>query len=333
MMKSYVFTDTRKLEIMEKELPEDKEGHSILKIDAIGICGTDIHGFNGTQAMFSYPRIVGHEIAASIESSRKFKKNRKVTVIPYLSCGTCIACRNGKENACTDLSVLGVHIDGGMQEYISVPDDYIIAVDNMSSKQRAMVEPLSISEHAVSRGEIKPGDWIVVSGIGPIGMGIIVMAKYRKANVIAIDMNEKRLKFAKEELNADFCLKANENLASDISEITRGDMATTILDATGNPESMDKAVDLLASGGTIIFVGFHKQNIHINNLAFHKRESTIKGSRAAYKHDFEAVIRMIQSGFFDPEKLLTTVFSPQSFVHDFEKFTRDKDQIKAVVMF
>jgi len=164
-------------------------------------------------------------------------------------------------------------------------------------------------------------------------MGIIVMAKYRKANVIVIDMNEKRLEFAKELLHADHCLKPSDILIDEVAAITNGDMPTTIYDATGNSSSMNGAVDLLAHGGTVVFVGLHNANIDINDLQFHKRESTLKGSRAAFKKDFEAVIEMIESGYFDPELFVTTTFSKDSFMNDFESFTTDRTQIKGAVLF
>lgn len=332
-MKAIVLENINEFVKKERAYPESKPGYAIIKMTALGICGSDIHAFSGNQPMFSFPKIIGHEIAAEIVESAHLVKGTPVTLMPYISCGTCIACLNGKENACENLSVLGVHSDGGLTEYLSVPENIILPVDGLTPNQIAMVEPLSISEHAFSRAPAKEDEIIVVSGVGPIGMGIIVMAKYRKAKVIAVDFNEDRLEFAKTVLKADYILKPDETLVDKVAKITNKSMATKVYDATGNKHAMNNAVNLLSHGGSMVFVGLHKENIDITDLLFHKREATLLASRAAYKKDFKTVIEMIQSGFFNPDHFVTATLNMNNFIDQFAITIADKNAIKTVVTF
>lgn len=332
-MKAIVLENINEFVKKEISYPESKPGYAIIKINALGICGSDIHAFSGNQPMFSFPKIIGHEIAAEIVESKKFEQGKAITLMPYISCGKCIACINGKENACENLSVLGVHSDGGMTEYMSVPEDIILPVDGLSANQIAMIEPLAISEHAFSRAKAKEDEIVVVSGVGPIGMGIIVMAKYRKAKVIAVDFNEDRLKFARDVLKADYVIKPDDTLVDQVKKITNDSMATKVYDATGNKYAMNNAVNLLSHGGSMVFVGLHKENIEITDLLFHKREATLYASRAAYKKDFETVIEMIQSSFFDPNHLVTASLTMDNFIEKFDETIKDSNAIKTVVTF
>lgn len=332
-MKTIVYQKPNVMLTEDRPYPERKKGEVTIKIHAVGICGSDIHAFKGSQPMFTYPKVVGHEIGAEIVESETFQQGQKVSVVPYYECGKCIACRNGKRNACSNLNVIGVHSDGGFSEYITVPEEKIVPVEGLNYNQIAMIEPLAISEHAFSRAQAKENEKVIVSGVGPIGMGIIIMAKYRGASVIAIDMNQERLNFAKDILGADWILQPSESLSEDIAQITNGEMATKIWDATGHPGSMNNTVNLLANGGSIVFVGLHKENIDMVDIEFHKREATLLASRAAYYEDFKTVIEMIQSGFFNPENLITSIFTFDEFPNKFEDFTQDGSQIKGIVTF
>ena len=166
--------------------------HTLLQIKRIGICGTDLHAYEGTQPFFSYPRILGHELAAGIvnTSNNDFSSNEAVTFIPYFNCGSCIACRMGKPNCCTSIKVCGVHIDGGMVEYLAVPSYSLVHGDGLSYDELALVEPLAIGAHGIRRAAVMPGEYVLVVGAGPIGLGTMEFARIASGKVIAMDIND-----------------------------------------------------------------------------------------------------------------------------------------------
>ena len=176
-MKYIVCEEPGKFLLKEKEVPVRKAGEALLKINKVGICGTDLHAYGGNQAFFTYPRILGHELSAEVieigSNPKGIKAGDKVVVMPYVSCGKCIACRNGKTNCCTNIKVLGVHTDGGMQEQITVPSDILLLANELSDNERAIVEPLAIGAHAIRRANIIKDEFVVVIGCGPIGIGIM----------------------------------------------------------------------------------------------------------------------------------------------------------------
>src|SRR5471030_1811554 len=172
-METLVCTAPGNLEYRTGEKPVLTAGHAIIKIKRIGICGTDLHAFEGTQPYFEYPRILGHELSGELvecDEAPGFDPGDPVTFIPYFNCGACIACRNGKPNCCVNLKVCGVHIDGGMAEYLSVPSCSLIHAQGLSYDALALVEPLAIGAHGIARACLKPGEFVLVIGAGPIGL-------------------------------------------------------------------------------------------------------------------------------------------------------------------
>src|SRR5271156_24170 len=155
-------------------------GEVLVRVLAVGICGTDLHAFEGTQPFFSYPRILGHELAGELEEfddAPGFEKGEKVSFIPYFNCGICIACRIGKTNCCTHMQVCGVHLDGGMVEYLSVPSSSLLHSQGLSLDELALIEPLAIGAHGVRRAAIQSGEYVLVIGAGPIGLGTMEFAR------------------------------------------------------------------------------------------------------------------------------------------------------------
>src|SRR5579872_2269841 len=202
-MKTLVCIRPGDLLYKEADVPPLRPGHTILKIKRIGICGTDLHAYEGIQPYFSYPRILGHELAGDLvdlDKAEGFQPGEAVTIIPYFNCGHCIACRNGKPNCCTTIKVCGVHVDGGMVEYLSVPSQFLVHGRGLGHDQLALIEPLAIGAHAVRRAAIQPGEFVLVIGAGPIGLGTMESARIGGAEVIAVDVNEGRLTFCREKL-------------------------------------------------------------------------------------------------------------------------------------
>jgi 2-desacetyl-2-hydroxyethyl bacteriochlorophyllide A dehydrogenase len=334
-MKYIVCEKPHEFILKERPMPVRKEGEVVLKIKKIGVCGTDIHAFGGTQPYFEYPRILGHELAAEyIEGNAEgFKLGDKVTFIPYFHCGECVACRNGLTNCCANIKVFGVHIDGGMAEYVTIPEQYLLHGDGLDYDQLALIEPLAIAAHGVRRAVVNAKDTVLVMGAGPIGVGLIQFAKIAGAKVIALDINEYRLNFCKTELNADATINpSKEDVTARLMEITNGEMPTVVIDATGNRNVMNSAFNYIAHGGRFVLVGLQKGELSFSHPDFHKRESTLMSSRNATKDDFLYVMECLKNGKIDPKKYITHRASFTDMITEFEKWIDPKNNvIKALI--
>lgn len=316
-------------------MPVAAAGNTLLKIERIGICGTDLHAFEGTQPFFNYPRILGHEIAATIETTAAegFTNGEAVTIIPYFNCGTCIACRMGKPNCCEAIQVCGVHTDGGMREYLSVPDYSLVYGNGLSFDALALVEPLAIGAHGIKRAAITIGEFVLVVGTGPIGLGTLEFARIAGAKVIAMDINEHRLNFCKTQLNIDFTVNpATENVVEKLKEITNNDMPTVIIDATGNLAAINTSFQYMAHGGRYVLVGLQKGNISFSHPEFHKREATLMSSRNATREDFYQVISSMKQGLVNPKNYITHRVKFNQVKDNFESWLNPSNGvIKAMV--
>lgn len=295
-------------EYIEKKNPLSKPGNTILKIKRVGICGTDLHAYQGTQPYFSYPRILGHELAGDIVETNgpgQLTEGATVSVIPYFNCGNCIACRNNMPNCCINIKVCGVHIDGGMVDYLSVPSYSIIHTDGLDYDSLSLLEPLSIAVHGTRRANVRPGEFVLVVGAGPIGLAAMQFASVAGAEVIAMDIIESRLRFA-EKLNIKHRVNASsQNVTEQLLDITNGDMPTVVIDATGNQQAINNALMYLAHGGRYVLIGLQKDAISFSHPEFHKRETTLMSSRNATRTDFNHVIDCIKRKLIDPSVFIT----------------------------
>lgn len=308
-MKTLVCEAPGKFIYQNSAIPPLTENHTILRIKKIGICGTDLHAFQGAQPFFNYPRILGHELAGeivAIDGESDFTVGEAVTFLPYFNCGHCIACRCGKTNCCTKMEVFGVHIDGGMSEYISVPTNKLVHAEGLTFEELALVEPLAIGAHAIRRAEVSAQDTVLVIGAGPIGLGIMEFAKIEGAKVIALDINDARLKFCEEKIQVNYCINGlTQNVFEEIAKITDGDMPTVVIDATGNLKAINTAFSYLSHGGKYVLVGLQKGEISFSHPEFHKREATLMSSRNATRVDFEHVINCMKRGLINPMNYIT----------------------------
>jgi len=289
--------------------PTAQPGEALIRIRRIGICGTDLHAFQGTQPFFSYPRVLGHELAGELldaGGADGFAPGEAVTFIPYFNCGHCIACRRGLPNCCASIRVFGVHVDGGMTDVVAVPADKLVHGEGLSFDELALVEPLAIGAHGVRRAAVEPGEFVLVVGAGPIGLGVMEFARIAGAQVIALDINEQRLAFCQEKLGVAHTINA---LAPDVAEqlraLTNGDMPTVVIDATGSQKAILGAFPYLAPGGRFVLVGLQKGEISFSHPEFHKREATLMSSRNATRADFEHVIRSMKQGLVQPTTYIT----------------------------
>lgn len=335
-MKVLVCEQPGTLAYAQKEAPVAEAGQSIIKIKRIGICGTDLHAFEGTQPFFSYPRILGHELSGDLvepNGADGFVKDEAVTFIPYFNCGTCIACRSGKPNCCASIKVCGVHVDGGMAEYLSVPSYALVHGEGLSYDELALVEPLAIGAHGVRRAGVEPGEYVLVIGAGPIGLGTMEFARIAGGKVIAMDMNEARLDFCRDRLKVDHVINVStDNVMERLSEITNGDMPTVVIDCTGSLRAINNGFQYMAHGARYVLVGLQKGEISISHPEFHKREATLMSSRNATRADFEHVIASMKKGLVDPTNYITHRVKFDEVKDEFESWLNPANGvIKAMV--
>jgi len=335
-MKTLICTTPGKLEYDDREKPTVTKSHAILKINRIGICGTDLHAFEGTQPFFNYPRVLGHELSAELvdgDGIDGFKKGELVSIIPYFYCGKCIACRTGKPNCCAQINVCGVHSDGGMTEYLSVPSYSLLHGEGLSHDSLALVEPLAIGAHGVRRAEVVVGEFVLVIGAGPIGLGTMEFARIAGGKVIALDINDSRLKFCKEKLKVEHIINAaSPDVVDQLKQITNGDMPSVVIDATGNLKAINNAFQYLAHTGRYVLVGLQKGEISFSHPEFHKREATLMSSRNATREDFEHVISSLKNGFVDPTKYITHRVTFGKVKSEFENWLNPANGvIKAII--
>jgi 2-desacetyl-2-hydroxyethyl bacteriochlorophyllide A dehydrogenase len=296
------------LNLAERPEPVRGPGEVLVRIRRVGMCGTDYHIFRGTQPYLTYPRVMGHELSGEVadaDSGSAFRTGQAVCVMPYMSCGRCGACLRGKTNCCRNMQVLGVHRDGGLAEYVSVPEQFVIDAAGSTLDQAAMVEFLSIGHHAVNRAKPGGNDRVLVVGAGPIGMAIAIFAVRQGAEVIVMDSNEGRAAFCVRELGAKQAILADASAATRVAELTDGEGFDGVFDATGNPAAMEAGFAYIAHAGTYVLVSIVSADIRFSDPEFHKRETTLLASRNATVEDFEAVIAAIRNGDVPTDKLHT----------------------------
>jgi 2-desacetyl-2-hydroxyethyl bacteriochlorophyllide A dehydrogenase len=307
-MRALVCDRPGEIAISQRPRPSPSLGQVLVRIRRAGVCGTDLHIFDGTHPFLEYPRVIGHELSgevAEVGPACTIPIGQQVYVIPYLSCGVCVACRRGKTNCCQRLNVLGVHVDGGMAEYVCVPEANVAPADGVTLDQAAMVEFLAIGAHAVRRATPRNGDRILVVGAGPIGMGCMLFAGLEGGSVCALDFRKDRLEFCRKRLGADHVITAGPDAGEALSGLTSGDFFDIVIDASGNAKSMMAGLNYVAHGGTYVLVSVVLDTISFDDPEFHKRETSLLGSRNATPEDFSKVFDAMRQGRVPTDALVT----------------------------
>lgn len=307
-MKTLICNKPGQFEYIEVPKPILTSGHAIVKIKRVGICGTDLHAFKGDQPFFNYPRILGHELSGIIEEVDEqsgYSPGQKVSVIPYLHCGTCIACRTGKTNCCTTLKVYGVHIDGGMSDFFSVPVTHLYPHEELTLNALALIEPLAIGAHGIRRASLLPGEFVLIIGVGPIGLGAMEFARIGGAKIIAMDVDEHRLSMCRTIFNVPYSMNAkSEHVMEELMEITNGELPSLVIDATGNQKAINNAFQYVASGGRFVLIGLQKGDITFSHPEFHRKESMVMSSRNATRYDFDRVVDALNNQKINPSNFI-----------------------------
>jgi len=309
-MKTLVIDAPGKFSYGEKSRPMPKDGEVLLRIRRLGFCGTDLSTFRGLNPLIVYPRVPGHEIAATIEAvtpgvPASLKIGQEVTVMPYTPCGHCTACRAGRPNACRTNLTLGVQHDGAFTDYLVTPWQKVVTA-NLGLRELALVEPLAVGFHAAARGRVTKDDTVLVFGCGMIGLGAIAAAGlHRGAKVIAVDLEDSKLALAKKAGATHVINSKTENLTERVQALTNGDGAQVCIEAVGTPATFLAAVEQVCYAGRVVYIGYAKAPVAYETKYFILKEIDILGSRNSTTEDFRAVIALLESGRYPVEETIT----------------------------
>jgi 2-desacetyl-2-hydroxyethyl bacteriochlorophyllide A dehydrogenase len=312
-MRAFAITDTNQTGFLDIPRPEPGAGEVLLKVRLVGYCGSDLNTYRGLNPMVSYPRIPGHEIAATIAAvgegvPDEWSAGTNVTLSPYTSCGTCSSCRAGRFNCCRYNQTLGVQRDGAATEYLVVPYEKLFTSDKLSLRELALVEPLTVGGHATDRAQVTAQDTVLVLGCGAIGLGAVAGAAFRGATVVAVDIDDEKLALARKAGAAHTINSRSVDMHEALQELTSGDGPEVVIEAIGLPATFRAAVDEVAFAGRIVYIGYAKHPVEYETKYFVQKELDIRGSRNATPENFQTVIRMLEAGTFPVDEVITRVY-------------------------
>lgn len=326
-MRSVVISEPGNVIIGEIPMVRKKSGEAILKVLYGGICGSDLGTYRGTNVYVSYPRTIGHEFSAEVidveVNSYGIKKGMIVTCNPYFNCGSCYSCRRGLVNCCVHNKTMGVQKEGAFSDYISMPIERIYDGKGLDPEILAMIEPFCISNHAVSRADVRKGDRVLVMGCGTIGLLAAVAAGLNGGDVYITDISEEKLAYAENmAIEHRILNKSSGYLMEMAEEVTKGDYFDVCIEASGTPEAFISCIDAAAFRGRVVDVGVSKRNADFRYTEIQRKELNILGSRAALKSDFILTIDYVKSGQVD----LSNIISRRYPAIEAEPAFKDLDQ-------
>ncbi|TDQ16285.1 threonine dehydrogenase-like Zn-dependent dehydrogenase [Algoriphagus boseongensis] len=337
-MKAFFLTEIGKTEVREIEVPKPKSGEVLLEVGMVGFCGGDLNGFKGLFPLQEYPNILGHEVGAKVvelgeEVPDSIQIGAKVTLYPYQNCGTCVACRKGRPNACKTNKTMGVRRPGAMTRYITTPWQDLFESKTLSLKELALVEPLTVGFHAVSRGKVEAQDRVAVMGCGIVGLGAVASALNRGAEVIAIDIDNSKLEIAKKIGVRHTINPSQEDLHERLQQITEGDGPDVIIEAVGSPTTYRSAVEEVAFLGRVVCIGYAKAPVEFNTSLFVQKEIEILGSRNCVgKIDFPEVIAYLEKGKFPVNEVISKVISIDQAPETMDAWAKNSQGIVKIML-
>jgi alcohol dehydrogenase len=310
----------------------------LVQVRQVGICGSDYGGYLGKMPFFSYPRIWGHELGVEVlacgSQVTHLKPGDRCSVEPYMNNVDSFASRRGRGNCCNDLQVIGVHRDGGMRERLCLPARKLHVGNALGFEQLALVETLAIGYHAVQRGNPQPGETVVIVGAGPIGLAVWEFVRLAGCRCIMLDVRPDRLQFCQQVLGVPetLCVQPDGSHVSQLADLTAGNLAEVVIDATGNARSMGQALELVSFTGRLVYVGITADTIQFPHPLMHRREMTLLASRNALPGDFGAIINWIAAGQINTQPWITHTSTLDTIVADFPRFLDPQLQVlKAMV--
>jgi 2-desacetyl-2-hydroxyethyl bacteriochlorophyllide A dehydrogenase len=336
-MKAVMVKKAHELVIEDVEKPTIKSPKDVLlKIKRVGICGSDMHIYHGTNPLATLPRVIGHEVAGEVievgEEVTSVRAGDHVVVEPIRYCGKCYACRKGRPNVCKSLSVFGVHEDGGMREWVVLPEKQVHVVDaSLPWDEIVMAEPYTIGAQAIWRGQVDKEDKVLIQGAGPIGICVLKVAKLKGAKVMVTDLNDERLSYAKEN-GADVIVNVGQRDAHEaVSEWTDHEGVNVVIDAACLPQTFELSLEVISPAGTIVVLGFDESPAAIPMLPITKNEVTIVGSRLQ-TNQFPKVIQLLNEGKLTHNGLVTHRFPFNEVKEAFAFVENHPDQVRKALI-
>ncbi len=310
-MKAVVVNRPGEAKVIEVPEPRVEDGQALLKVRRVGLCGTDLSTFRGKNPLVTYPRILGHEIAASLTADTvvdgwQLRAGSGVALNPYTACGRCSSCMQTRGNACAENQTLGVQRDGALSEYFAQPIDKLYT-GSLSIEELCLVEPLTVGFHSARRGRVTPDDVVAVFGCGGVGLGAISAAAQRGATVIALDVDDGKLDVARRAGAAHLINVANQDVHGSLRELTSGRGPDCVIEAIGRPDTFRAAVEEVAFCGRVVYIGYAKEPVSYETKLFVQKELDILGSRNGLAEDFRAVIAMLEGGGFPVDSAISRV--------------------------
>jgi threonine dehydrogenase-like Zn-dependent dehydrogenase len=309
-MRALVIERPGEARVIDLEPQASDPSEATMRIRRIGLCGTDLSTFLGKNPLVTYPRVPGHEVAATLErvpaNDLGFAEGMDVTMSPYTNCGRCTACRQGRVNACRLNETLGVQRDGALKSQLSMPLAKLYAAP-LPIEELCLVEPLTVGCHAVARGRVTAEDTVAIYGCGGVGLGAVSAAAFRGANVIAIDLDDRKLAIAAGAGAHHLVHSSRENVHARLQEITHGHGPDVVIEAIGRPETFRAAVEEVAFTGRVVYIGYAKDHVSYETRLFVQKELDILGSRNALPQDFKEVIRMFEQKRFPTTEAISAM--------------------------
>ena len=308
-MKALVLEKPGQIAIQEVPEPVVTDQQILLKVRMVGFCGSDLNSFRGLNPLISFPRILGHEVCATVVQAgidSGLAVGTDVAVSPYTSCGQCASCRRGRANACQFNQTLGVQRDGALTEFIAVPRDKLYPAQ-LTRKELCLVEPLTVGFHAVARGRVAAGDIVAVLGCGGVGLGAIAASSSRGATTICVDVDDEKLELARAAGGIHTINTRRQSLHDQLQEMTEGRGPDVVIEAIGTPATFRGAVEEVAFTGRVVYIGYAKEPVSYETRLFVQKELDILGSRNALPEDFQAVIRMLEARRFPVDQAVSAV--------------------------
>jgi 2-desacetyl-2-hydroxyethyl bacteriochlorophyllide A dehydrogenase len=320
-MKQIVLESPGRFTEREVPAPIAAAGQALVRMEKVGVCGSDFHAYTGSHPIYTYPRIIGHELSGVVleapANEKGIQSGDRCAIEPYMSCGKCRACATGRNNCCERIRILGIHVDGGMQEFLSVPLVLLHKSNRLSLDQLALVETLGIGAHAVMRSGLKEGEEALIVGAGPIGIAVAQFAAAIGAKVHLVERIEWRRAFV-------------ESMGYSASLTPEDRQADTVFDATGSAVAMGKSLAQVATGGRLVYVGLTRDPVCIDDSLFHRKEVTLLASRNSHRQ-FPRIIQLIEEGKIDTSHWVTDRLKLAEVASQFQLLPNRQSLIKAIV--
>ena len=336
-MKAIQITEPSVMKIIDIAEPQMGDDEVLLKMKYVGFCGSDLNTFRGGNPMVKMPVVPGHEVGAEIVKVGKnvpdvLKPGMTVTVNPYTNCGKCASCRNGRVNACEHNETLGVQRWGAMCEYLSLPWAKVIPAGQLSARTSALIEPMSVGFHAVSRAQVTDIDVVMVIGCGMVGMGAVVRAAQRGAIVIAADIDDEKLALAKQ-MGASYAVNTKtEDVHARLMEITSGFGPDVVIEAVGSIPTYQMAINEVGFTGRVVCIGYAKSEVSFQTKYFVQKELDIRGSRNAQPSDFRAVIHYLERGTCPVDRLISNEVEPEGAANAMDQWAANPGKVFRILV-